>query len=99
MNRTFWTSSITALLVGFSVAAIFAYNLWSYCCGRCTARAFFTIGIPGGILMGLTGAAAVLLIVLQTRRRAFLARFRCACGNHLDSTWLFCPRCGTSMLS
>jgi ABC-type uncharacterized transport system permease subunit len=95
MSRTLWTGSVTALLVGSS-AAIFAYNLWSYCCGRCTARAFLTIGVPGGILMGLTVAAALLLVLLKTQRRTAQARLHCACGARLGQSWTFCPHCGRS---
>jgi hypothetical protein len=98
MSRTLWTGSVTALLVGSS-AAIFAYNLWSYCCGRCTARAFLTIGVPGGILMGLTVAAALLLVFLKARRRTDLARLQCSCGIRLGNTWSFCPQCGVSIAS
>jgi hypothetical protein len=96
MKSTFWTGSITALLVGSTIAAIFAYNLWSYCCGRCAAQAFLTIGTPGGILMGLAAAAALLLVYLKASRRTALARLQCSCGQHLGSGWTFCPQCGTS---
>jgi hypothetical protein len=96
MNRNFWTSSISALLIGFTIAAIFAYNLWSYCCGRCTARAFLTIGIHAGLLIGLTGGAALILFFLRSRRRSALARSHCLCGSRLSSVWSFCPACGRS---
>jgi hypothetical protein len=96
MNRTFWTGSLTTLLIGSAIATIFAYNLWSYCCGRCTARAFFTIGAPGGILMALSGAAALFLLHLRWRRRSYLARLRCSCGQQLGARWTFCPQCGAS---
>lgn len=95
MNRIFWTGSITALLVGSSIAAIFAYNLWSYCCGRCTARAFFTVGPPGAILMGLAGVAGLLLVCLKASRRTALDRLQCSCGQHLGRGWRCCPQCGT----
>jgi hypothetical protein len=97
MNRSFWTGSITAVLVGSSIAVIFAYNLWSYCCGRCTARAFLTIGVPGGILMALAGGAALLLVFLKASRRTALARLQCSCGARLGSAWVFCPQCGASI--
>jgi hypothetical protein len=96
MNRTFLTGSVTALLVGSSIAAIFAYNLWSYCCGRCAARTFLTIGPPGGILMGLAAGAALLLFYLKSSRRTTLNRLQCSCGQHLGRDWRCCPQCGTA---
>ncbi|MEJ2699723.1 MAG: hypothetical protein P8Z70_08705 [Desulfuromonadales bacterium] len=87
-----------AVILGWGAGvflAVFGYNLWSYCCGRCTFRTLLTPGLPGYGLLALIAAAAATLAVLKVRRRRTAAHFRCGCGLGLKEGWLFCPGCGT----
>lgn len=83
-----------SLLVGATTLAVLAYNYWSWCCGRCTARTFLTPGPFGFVLFALTVLAALLLLGLKVRRLARLSAARCRCGAILAEDWRFCPRCG-----
>lgn len=82
------------LLVVATLLAVLGYNYWSWCCGRCTAATFLTLGPFGGILVVLVVLGAVTFLVLRARRLARAARARCRCGTILAAGWRFCPRCG-----
>ena len=75
--------------------AILTYNLWAYCCGRCTLRGFLVIGPFETSILGLTLVAALLLVLVKALHRRQRARCRCRCGAVLSDTWGFCPECGT----
>jgi hypothetical protein len=94
MKRHFLTGSAALLLVAGTVLAVFCYNTWSLCCGRCTAATFLTPGPFGLALLALNLLAVFLLVGLKLHRRLSLARCRCRCGTTLTSGWLFCPDCG-----
>jgi hypothetical protein len=86
-----------AVLLGWgagAVLAVFGYNLWSYCCGHCTARTFLNPGMPGYGLLLLIAAAAATFALLKRRTRRTSARSRCSCGFRLQEDWLYCPECG-----
>jgi hypothetical protein len=97
MKRRLLTGSAALLLVGGTILAVFCYNTWSLCCGRCTAATFLTPGPFGLALLALNLLAVVLLAGLKLHRRLSLARFRCRCGATLVSGWLFCPDCGSAV--
>lgn len=84
----------SALLTGGTLLAVFLYNCWSFCCGRCTARTLLTPGPYGIALFALTALAALTLLALKARRLARRAAARCRCGAVLAGDWRFCPRCG-----
>ncbi len=93
-RRVFGTA---ALLLGLAVfVAVLGYNLWSYCCGRCSAQTFVTLGPFGLGLLGVALVAGLLLAVLKVRRQGRMAQLRCRCGTWLVPEWLFCPDCGAS---
>jgi hypothetical protein len=94
MNRKL---TCLAVILGWGagvVLAVFGYNLWSYCCGRCTGRTFLTLGFPGYGLLALIAVAATTLALLRGRGRRTGARFHCTCGARLNDGWFFCPDCG-----
>lgn len=97
MKRRLLAGSAALLLGGGTVLAVFCYNTWSWCCGRCTFGTFLTLGPFGTALLGLIVLAALLLIFLKFSRRQRLAACRCRCGAPLASDWLFCPLCGDSV--
>ncbi|WP_432821081.1 hypothetical protein [Trichloromonas sp.] len=76
--------------------AVLAYNLWAYCCGRCTLRGFLVIGPFEKTMIGLTLVAGLSLVALKAFRRRQLAGRRCNCGAMLSDAWAFCPECGVS---
>jgi hypothetical protein len=94
MKRRLLTGSAALLLTGGTVLAVFFYNTWSLCCGRCTASTFLTPGPFGLALLALNLLAVFLLVGLKLHRRLSLARCRCRCGTTLASGWLYCPDCG-----
>lgn len=94
MKRHILTGSAALLLIGGTLLAVLGYNYWSYCCGRCTASTFLTLGPFGLALLGLNAVAAVALVVLKLRRRLRLSGTRCRCGTVLAEGWGFCPGCG-----
>ncbi len=95
MKRLPWARSPTLPLACGAALAVVAYNAWSYCCGRCSLKTFFTLGPAGLILLGFGLSAALALLVLRSRNRERLARGRCGCGEACPDQWSFCPRCGT----
>jgi len=97
MKLRLLTGSAALLLTGGTVLAVFFYNTWSLCCGRCTVSTFLTPGPFGLALLALNLLAVFLLIGLKLRRRLSLARCRCRCGTTLVSGWLFCPDCGSAV--
>jgi hypothetical protein len=97
MKRRFLSGSAALLLAGGTVLAVFFYNAWSFCCGRCTAATFLTLGPFGLALLALNLLAVFILVGLMLHRRLTLARCRCRCGITLASGWLFCPDCGCAV--
>jgi hypothetical protein len=94
MKRRILTGSAALLTVGATALTVFGYNLWSYCCGHCTASTFFTLGPFGLTLLALNTLAAAILVALRVRRRLRHSRFRCRCGGVLAEGWDYCPDCG-----
>jgi hypothetical protein len=70
MKRRLLNGSTALLLVGGTVLAVFCYNTWSLCCGRCTAATFLTPGPFGLVLLALNLLAVFLLIGLKLHRRS-----------------------------
>lgn len=89
-----WLAGSAALLLCGSFFAVFCYNTWSLCCGRCTAATFLNPGPFGLLLLALNLLAFVILVALKLRRRRFLSRQRCLCGAPLGPQWSYCPVCG-----
>ncbi|BCR05504.1 hypothetical protein DESUT3_25730 [Desulfuromonas versatilis] len=86
-----------ALATGLGAAGtVFCYNLWSFCCGRCTTSTLMTLGPFGTGLIGLSLAAGGLLLALKLRTRRRISRLRCGCGVLLVPEWRYCPDCGCS---
>jgi hypothetical protein len=94
MKRRFLSGSAALLLVGGTFLAVFCYNTWSLCCGRCTAATFLTFSPFGLVLLALNLLAVCLLVSLKLHRRRSLARCRCRCGTTLPADWLYCSSCG-----
>ena len=82
------------ILTGVMTAAVFAYNTWSYCCGRCSAGTFMTLGPVGMGLLGANLLAFAVLVWLRLRRRGSPPHDLCSCGTILAADWHFCPDCG-----
>jgi len=99
MRRRLLAGSAALLLAGGTIIAVFCYNTWSWCCGRCTAATFITLGPFGLVLLALNLLALSLLVGLRLHRRRSLARFRCLCGGPLAAEWSFCPGCGREATS
>lgn len=95
MLRRLLAGSAALLPVGATLAAVFCYNFWSWCCGRCTAATFLNVGPFGLVLLGLNLLAACLLLLLR-RRRLARRRGQCRCGTPLSPEWAFCPVCGAA---
>lgn len=93
MKRRILTGSTALLLIGLTVLSVFCYNYWSYCCGRCTASTFLTLGPFGLTLLGLDVLAGAVLSILKIRRLK-LPETRCRCGTNFSAGWSFCPDCG-----
>jgi hypothetical protein len=79
--------------------AVLAYNLWAYCCGRCTLRGFLVMGPYQKTMILLTCSVALLLVVVKLIGRRKLAVRRCSCGAALADDYVFCPECGASRRS
>lgn len=94
MKRRLLAGSAALFLVGGTFLAVFCYNTWSWCCGRCTAGTFLTFGPFGLALLALNLLAVLLLVGLKLHRRLSLTRCRCRCGAVLAAGWLYCPDCG-----
>lgn len=82
------------LLTAALAVSVVLYNTWSYCCGRCTRQAFFTLGPAGAFLLSLNAAMAAVLLVLHWRNRRRRRHQACACGRLRAPDWAFCPHCG-----
>lgn len=95
MKRHLLAGSAAVILGGATLLAVFGYNAWSLCCGRCTAATFGTLGPFGLALLALNLLAAAVLVILKLRRRNALAHQRCTCGLNLSAGWVYCPGCGT----
>jgi len=83
------------LLLGTTVMAVFCYNTWSLCCGRCTATTLLTLGPFGRGLLFFNLCVALLLLVLERRGRG--QHRRCRCGAVAASAWAYCPACGSAL--
>jgi hypothetical protein len=94
VKRRILTGSAALLIIGMTLLAVFGYNYWSYCCGRCTVGTFLTLGPFGLALLALNALAAAVLVALRIRRRMRHSRTRCRCGATLADGWGFCPDCG-----
>lgn len=94
MTRRLLAGSAALMLLGGSFFAVFCYNTWSLCCGRCTAATFMNPGPFGLVLLALNLLAVFFLLALKLRHRFSLARRRCHCGATLVTTWRYCPCCG-----
>jgi hypothetical protein len=94
MKQRLLAGSAAMLLAGGALLAVFFYNAWSWCCGRCTATTFLTLGPFGLTLLGLNLLAVFLLVGLKLHRRHALSRAHCRCGTILTAQWLYCPGCG-----
>jgi hypothetical protein len=82
------------ILFGAMTVAVFAYNTWAYCCGRCSMGTFMTIGPTGMGLLGANLVAFAVLVFLRLRRRRASSGRACSCGTSLGGDWHFCPDCG-----
>ncbi len=94
MKKSLLAGTAALLLFAGSFLAVFLYNYWSWCGGRCNAAILLNPGPPGLILIALTllGLAVLAGLRLYADRRQ--ARHRCACGTYLAAEWAFCPQCG-----
>jgi len=97
MMRRLLTGSAALLLGGGAILAVFFYNTWSLCCGRCTAATFLTVGPFGTLLLALNLLAALFLFGLKLHRRQAPSGKPCRCGTSLNKEWSFCPGCGSSV--
>lgn len=95
MKRLFRSAPTLLLLGGAAAVAVFAYNAWSFCCGRCSAATFLNPGPPGFILLGANFLAILAFIAVRRHRREAERYRHCGCGALLRSHWLYCPDCGS----
>lgn len=89
---------LTLLLITICGVAIFAYNYWSYSCGRCNSDSLLTISFPAKILIIVNLLSLIGLVLVTLWRRDRRDPSLCACGERLHSSWLFCPCCGQARL-
>jgi hypothetical protein len=94
MLRRVLAASTLILLASGTLAAVLCYNLWSWCCVRCTVATFLCAGPFGLLLLGFNALAALLLLLLRRRRPPVGGS--CRCGTPLATGWLFCPCCGAA---
>ncbi len=80
------------------ILTVFYYNVWSYCCGRCSGQTLLSLGIPGYTLLGLIAAALALWGGLKIHRSRRMGLILCNCGAMLQENWRFCPDCGSRRL-
>ena len=87
------------LLAGGTVLAVLGYNVWSYCCGHCTAQTFLSPGPFGfGLLLLIFFATAFLAWLRRRGRRSDRSHY-CRCGQPLADDWRFCADCGQPVTS
>lgn len=92
--------SIKNLLAGSLLLTllVFAYNCWSFMCGRSTVTMLLDLG-PTAIALILCNILAVLILMLiKTCRTQGDGASVCSCGKRLDQNgWMYCPQCGQSV--
>lgn len=94
MKKSLLAGSAALMLLAGSFFAVFCYNTWSLCCGRCTAATFMNPGPFGLALLALNIIAVFLLFALRLHRRRQYSRCQCRCGVTLTTEWRYCPGCG-----
>lgn len=94
MKRLLLSPPTALILLLGTTLTVLVYNMWSYCCGRCSLSTFFTLGPAGLALAGANVFAFVTLVFLRRRRRCGPKNFRCRCGTRLGKGWKYCPECG-----
>ncbi len=95
MKQLFRRVPTLLLLGGAAALAVFAYNAWSFCCGRCSTATFLNPGPPGLFLLGAIILAILAFVAVRGLRRKADRCHHCRCGALLDSAWIFCPDCGS----
>ena len=88
---------ILLLLTGIGIG-LFAYNYWSYSCGRCNTESLLTLSFPAEILIVMNLVALTVLALVKFRQRNSPDRFQCVCGARLHPDWQFCPDCGNPQI-
>lgn len=99
MRRPLLARSAALILLAGSFFAVFSYNTWSWCCGRCTTATFLNPGPFGLALLALNLLAVLYLLALKLQHRHALSRRRCRCGITLNTDWRYCPGCGRAARS
>jgi len=92
MKKRYWF----LLLIALTGLSLFAYNYWSYSCGRCNAESLLTLSFPAEILIGINLLAFSGLIWVRARKHHRPDSCRCHCGAALAEDWHFCPLCGSA---
>lgn len=94
MKRLFLSPPAALILLLGTALTVLLYNMWSYCCGRCSLLTFFTLGPAGIALAGANVFAFCTLLHLRRRRHSTPKNCRCGCGTRLARGWMYCPECG-----
>jgi len=94
MKKSLLAGSAALILLAGSFIAVFCYNTWSLCWGRCTAATFLNPGPFGLALLVLNLLAVFLLLALKLQRRLSGSRRGCRCGATLATEWRYCTGCG-----
>jgi hypothetical protein len=94
MKRLILSPPAALILLLGTALTVLLYNMWSYCCGRCSLLTFFILGPAGFALAGANILAFGTLLHLRRRRRSTTKNCRCGCGIRLARGWMYCPECG-----